>query len=337
MLARVAEALYWTARNLERAETLSRLLEVSNALALEGASNGQASRRVWEPVVEVTGDLASFLETHRRADERSVSWFLTMNPVNPNSILACATKARLNARSVRDLLPTEVWEGINATYLDVLGWTPRRLAREGIYPFCTMVRRASHLIQGFVDQEMRHDEAWQFMRLGRFLERAEKSARLLEVKFHVMSSDDPVLGAPLELHQWRALLSSAAAQEAYLHMDASELSPQAVAGFLVMDELFPRSVLFCLNEVEASIRALVDWGVSPPDPPALGIAAAARGMLLDLPALPADRRLAVLLDQIQARCNDIGEAIAETCFAYPHDDPTGHDRQRPQAARQAQN
>lgn len=337
MLARVAEALYWGSRNLERAETLSRLLEVSHALALEGSRNGTASRSVWEPVVEVTGDLESFLASHRRADERSVAWFLTLSDINPNSILACMTRARLNARGVRDLLPTDVWETINSAYLEVLGWTPRRLAREGIYPFCQMVRRSSHLVQGYVDQEMRRDETWQFMRLGRYLERAEKTARLLEVKYHVLAPADPAVAAPMELHRWRALLSSAAAHEAYVHTDPTDLTPQAIARFLVLDDRFPRSVMFCLIEVEEAIGALVEWGVVVPDPPALGLARAAKGMLLDLANLPGDRRLAVLLDGIQARCNDIGEAISETCFAYPHDDPSGHDRQRPQAARQAQN
>ena len=114
MLARVAQTLYWTARDLERAESFARLLEVSQAAALEGnASNGAGARLVWEPLVSIAGDLEGFLDTHRRADERSVPWFLTFGRDNPNSIIACLNRARENARSVRDRLPSDVWEGIN--------------------------------------------------------------------------------------------------------------------------------------------------------------------------------------------------------------------------------
>jgi uncharacterized alpha-E superfamily protein len=335
MLARVAESLYWAARNLERCETLSRLLEVSHSLALERGSVNGAARAVWEPVVEITGDLDRFLESHRRADERSVSWFLTLSPVNPNSIIACVTRARLNARNVRDLLPTEVWEAVNGAYLEVLSWTPERLARQGVYPFCQAVRRSSHLIQGLVDQEMRHDEAWRFLRLGRYLERAEKTARLLEVKFHVLPADEPEVEAPMDLHQWRALLSAAAAREAYVQTDAAGLSPTAVARFLVLDELFPRAVNHCLIQVEESIAWLAAAGAMAPDPPPLALTRVARAGL-EAARRPDVRGLAALCDRIQARCNEIGEAIAESSFAYPHDDPSMHER-RPQAARQAQN
>ena len=336
MLARVAESLYWTARDLERAETLSRLLEVSHAMALErGLGNGGGGRSVWEPLVEITGDTARFMETHLRADERSVAWFLTFSPANPNSILACVTRARSNARGVRNTLPSDVWESLNEAYLELAEWGPRRISRDGVYPFCQAVRRASHLIQGLVDQGMRHDESWQFMRLGRYLERAEKGARLLEIKFHLLAPEDPAIGAAIDLHQWRALLRSVSAEEVYVHADPAGLSPQAVARFLILDERFPRSVAYALAEVEDALGALVADGALLPDPPALTLARAARASLSEAAVTPVDRALADLLDRIQARCNAIGDRVAEACFDYPHDSSDGE--RHPQAVRQAQN
>jgi uncharacterized alpha-E superfamily protein len=336
MLARVAESLYWTARDLERAETLSRLLEVSHAMALErGLGNGASGRSVWEPLIDITGDRARFMETHLRADERSVAWFLTFSPANPNGILACLTRARANARGVRNTLPSDVWESLNAAYLELAEWGPRRISRDGVYPFCQAVRRASHLIQGLIDQGMRHDESWQFLRLGRYLERGEKAARLLEIKFHLLSPDDPAIGAAIDLHQWRALLSSVSAEEVYVHADPSGLSPQAVARFLILDERFPRSVAYALCEVESSLEELTAAGALTADPPALALARAARASLSDAVAIPVDRGLQALLDRIQARCNAIGDQVAEACFDYPHDASDGE--RHPQAVRQAQN
>ena len=125
-MARVAETMDGAARDVGRAENFARLIEVGQAAALEGgSSNGAGGRLVWEPLVRIAGDYESFLLTHRRADERSVPWFLTFGRDNPDSIVACVTRARENARSVRDRLPTEVWEGSNGAGLEpVEGWPP---------------------------------------------------------------------------------------------------------------------------------------------------------------------------------------------------------------------
>jgi uncharacterized alpha-E superfamily protein len=334
VLARVAEALYWTARSLERAETFSRLLEVSHEMALEcDPGGGPGARGVWEPLVEITGDRERFLAGHVRADERSVAWFLTFSEHNPNSILACLARARLNATTVRNLLPPDVWEPLNGAALELRDWPPEALARDGVYEFCQAVRRASHLIQGVMDQGMRHDDAWQFLRLGRHLERAEKTARLLEVKIHLLVPEDPALGAPADLHQWRALLSAASAEEAYAHLGAAWSSPETVARFLLLDERFPRSVAYCLRQVEEALAELAALGAVPAEARALGIAAGARAALAD--ARLGEPRLWRRLDGIPARCDQIDEALSRACFAYPAHRAGG--AQHSQAVRQAQN
>ena len=317
MLASVAQTLYWTARDLERAESLARLLEVSQSAALEGrASNGSSTRCVWEPLVRVAGDMESFLLTHRRADERSVPWFVTFGRDNPDSIAACLNRARENARSVRDRLPTEVWEGINDAWLELVDWPPARITRDGVYPFCRGIRRSAYLILGLVEQSMRRDEGWQFMRLGRFLERAERSARL--VQGHYVARGD------------------ATAHEAYLQVDASALSPESVSRFLMLDPRFPRSVAFCLGEVESAIEDLVAMDAMTPNPAPMALARTARDMVESAARKPwAGSEVGDLLERLLARCGSIDTALADSCFLASYERaPRG---QRAQASRQAQN
>jgi uncharacterized alpha-E superfamily protein len=336
MLARLAESLYWIARDIERADTYARLLEVSHAMTLEGDGDDRHERHtVWEPLVEITGDLERFLQRHRRADDRSVAWFLSFSSDNPNSVSSCLGRARRNAHSVRDLLPTDVWEALNSIYLELRSWSPGRIVGDGVFSFSRIVRRGSMLLQGMVDQGMRHDAAWHFLRLGRFLERAEKSARLLEVKFHLMHPVDPLVSAPAELHQWRSLLRSTGADEAYLRLTGG-LDPKGISRFLVVDHRFPRSVAYCLDEVADSVDALVAHGAMREGAEPVGLVARARDELGSDGRLAWDGGLPGLLDLMQQRCNEIDRAVAWACFAYP----TARDGggvQRAQAVRQAQN
>jgi len=336
MLARVAESLYWMARSVERADTYARLLEVSHAMTLEGShANGAGRRTVWEPLVDITGDLDRFLQTHRRADERSVAWFLSFSDANPNSVISCLGRARRNAHAVRDLLPTEVWEALNAVYLDLRSWPAGRITREGVYPFSRRVRRASALLQGLADQGMRHDASWHFLRMGRFLERAEKTARLLEVKFHLIAPADPLMMPGADLHQWRSLLRSVGGDEAYLQLGMGLGSPREIARFLVVDPRFPRSVAHCLDRVADAVDALVAAGDMVAGSTTTGLVATARAELAEVGAAPWNGALGTAMDRVQRRCNAIDRAVAASCFAYPPGREGGP--QRAQAARQAQN
>ncbi len=336
MLARVAETLYWTARDLERAENFARLLEVGQAAALEGdSSNGAGGRLVWEPLVRIAGDYESFLVTHRRADERSVPWFLTFGRDNPDSIVACVKRARENARSVRDRLPTEVWEGINDAWLELVEWPPERITRDGVYPFCQGIRRSSYLILGLVEQTMRRDEGWQFMRLGRFLERAGRSTRLVQAH-QASRAALPEEDDLFDLHGWRALLGDAAAHEAYLQVDAAALSPESISRFLLLDPRFPRSVAFCLGEVEAAIEDLISMGAIAANPAPLVLARTARDMVEAAARKPwGGLEVGDLIERLLARCTSIDVALGESCFLASYErTPIG---QHAQASRQAQN
>ncbi|MGE0029226.1 MAG: alpha-E domain-containing protein [Thermoleophilia bacterium] len=331
MLARVAQTLYAIARDLERAESVARLLELGQAAALEGSSaNGAGERMVWEPLVRITGDYDAFLATHRRADARSVPWYMTFGRDNPDSVIACINRARENARSVRDRLPTEVWEGVNDAWLELIEWPPERITRDGVYPFCQGIRRSAYLIHGLIVQTMRRDEAWQFMRLGRYLERAERSIRLVQARHG--ASDEGVL----DLHSWRALLGDAAAHEAYLQVDAAALSPESIARFLMLDARFPRSVAFCLSEVEDAILDLISMDAMAPNPAPLVLARTARDMVDGAARRPwGGPEVGDLLERLLARCTTIDTALGDSCFIAAYErTPVG---QHAQASRQAQN
>lgn len=336
MLARVAESMYWIARDIERADTYARLLEVAHAMTLESTVTTLDGRQsVWEPLVTITGDLDQFLVNHVRADERSVVWFLSLNPANSNSVVSCVRRARRNANGVRDLLPTELWEALNALHLELRAWPPARISTEGVYPFCRMVRRSSHLVQGMTDQAMRRDAPWHFLRIGRFLERAEKTARLLEAKFHFARPTDPLSIAPVELYNWKSLLRSAGADEVYLRAEVGVTSPLEIARFLIVDDAFPRSINFCLAQVADSLDALVAADLMPSQANALMRACAARDEVVrDTQHLTANR-VGSLMDRVQQRCNGIHEALDASCFALSSHGEGG--AQYAQAARQAQN
>lgn len=330
MLARVAHALFATARDLERAEGLARLLETAHALALEGpSSNGRAEDLVWGPLVRIAGDHDEFMRTHLRADDRSVSWTFAFDPEHPGSIAACLGRAREYATSVRDTLPAEVWESINAAAAVPAGWPPRRVAREGVYPFCREIRRDGNLVSGVMDHTMRRDEAWEFMCLGRFVERADLTARLVGVKYG--PSGEPAPAQPA----WSVPMGDPVADETRLLIDGVGIAPESMSRLLMLDESSPRSVAFCMLQVEASIDRLVAAGAIAPDPPARMLAHIARATLTEAAGGPwAPDDVAALSERLTARCASIADAIATSCFIAAHNAPIGR---HAQASLQAQN
>lgn len=325
MLARVAEALYLTARELERAEATSRLLEVAHTAGLERgfSQNGTGVAVVWEPLVEIVADPERFRAVHGRPDESSVAWFLTFSPDNPDGIVAGVGRARERARSVQDRLPPEVWEGLNGLYLEVQNWSAGRMHREGVYSFCQAMRRNSYLIQGLIDHGMRRDDGWTFMRLGRFLERARFSARQLGVQLDRLMIADPDVAAPLALQQWQALLASASADAAYAMTHSISPTPESIARFLVLDERFPRSVAFCLAEIAWCLGDLErDEAMVRNAPPVL-LTRQARELLGDFADQPWGRDLRGRLTEVQHACGEIGAALATTCFAAGYERSPG--------------
>jgi uncharacterized alpha-E superfamily protein len=330
VLARVAHALFATARDLERVDGIARLLETAHARALEGAVSGwSAEAHVWEPLVRILGDHDQFMRTHRRADARSVSWTLGFDAEHPGSIAAGLSRVRTTAGSVRDQFPAEAWEALNAAVSVPDRWPPRRVAREGVYPFCREVHQAGNLIAGVMDHAMRRDEGWEFMCLGRFLERAELTSRSVGVNYGTGAEVAP---SPLG---WSTPVGDPVVDEARLLIDGVGIAPQTMSRLLLLDRASPRSLAFCMARVEESIERLVGAGAIAPDPSALVLARSARAGLAETSGSRWEPdEVEDFAERAVARLGSIAQALTTSCFLAAHDAPIGR---HAQASRQAQN
>jgi uncharacterized alpha-E superfamily protein len=251
MLSRVAESIYWMNRYLERAENVARFIHVNLHLVLDQAT---ATGEQWAPLVLVSGDHEDFAKRYGAATRERVIDFLTFDQENPNAILSCLSHARENARSVREIISSEMWEQINRFYLLVKG-AVRERALETPHDFFTEIKMASHLYGGIAEATMSRGEGWHFGRLGGLLERADKTSRILDVKYFVLLPDPADVGTPADNVQWAALLRSASAFEMY-RKRFGLIAPERIADFLILDREFPRAILHCLIEGEDSLRTL---------------------------------------------------------------------------------
>jgi len=195
MLSRIAESLYWIGRYVERAEDTARITDVNFHHTLEmGTSDTARVRRGrhWDALIAIVGDKERFYQTYEEANDETVPFFLTFAPQNPLSIVSCVALARENARTMRHQLGSEMWEVLNRFYLDLQRHSQTGEAQRGAenaHNFYRWVIEFSHLFQGITDSTMPRDEGWYFLQLGKFLERAEKTARALDAKYHLLIAD----------------------------------------------------------------------------------------------------------------------------------------------------
>jgi Uncharacterized protein conserved in bacteria len=261
MLSRTADHLYWMARYTERAENTARMLDVNYQTALLPQS-AAVSKVGWQGVLSISELMPAYRAAHGAVDPQRVMRFMVSDAANPSSILSCVRAARENARAVRGSLTTEAWETQNQTWLEI----NRKLA-QGEFErdpgqFFEWVKFRSHLSRGVTVGTMLMDEALHFMRLGTFLERADNTARLLDVKFHAVQSD--FFGAASEKDQeydfyhWSAILRSVSAFEVYRKVYRDVIKPERVADLLILRPDMPRSLHACLNEVVANLALLAN-------------------------------------------------------------------------------
>lgn len=252
MLSRVASSVYWLNRYIERAENVARFIDVNLNLMLEI----DPAHQQWAPLVLTTGDEAAFEERYGDATKANVIRFLTFDAENGNSILSCLRIARENARSVREIISSEMWQQVNVSYLAVEEAVASGKAFEDPREFFARVKLDSHLFGGIMDATMSHNEAWHFGRLGRLLERADKTARILDVKYHMLLPRLEDVGSPLDDLQWQAVLRSTSALEMYRKERRRRITPRDVADFLILAREFPRSIRYCVTKAEDSLRAI---------------------------------------------------------------------------------
>ncbi len=249
LLSRVADAVYWLGRYIERAENVARFLDVNHNLMLD-LPQGFADQ--WQPIVDTTGDRALFLQRYGTATRENVVRFLAFDPEYPNSIYSCILAARENARSVRETISSEMWQQINALYLLITSES-RNLAHEDLPGFCHQVRMGCHLIHGILHVTMSHNDAWQFIRLGCQLERADKTTRLLDVKYFILLPSLSDVGTPYDDVQWSAVLKSVSGFEMYRKRHG-RISPERIAEFLLLDPQFPRALRYCVSIADRSLH-----------------------------------------------------------------------------------
>jgi uncharacterized alpha-E superfamily protein len=249
MLSRVADSLYWINRYVERAENISRFVEVSEAMALDCPPG---SAEPWLPLIDASGDRDLFDELYPDGGPAQVVEFLVKADANPNSIVNCISSARENARQIRDVITTEMWEQINDLYWTLLDndsfWSqpPQEQLRS--------IRRDCQLFYGITDATLSRDLSWQFSRLGRVLERADKTTRILDVKYFLLLPSPDEVGGVLDELQWISLLRSAGAYQMFRKSRQQVIEPRAVAAFLLLDPIFPRSVRYCLERINDTLR-----------------------------------------------------------------------------------
>jgi uncharacterized alpha-E superfamily protein len=324
MLSRVAHSLYWMARYIERAENIARLVDV-NLQQLLDLRNLDEKRLAahWLPIVQATGEEPVFFKLHPRATGLAVTEFLVFQNENPNSIVQSICSARENARMVRDQITQELWEELNRLYLFIRSPLAREVWRRSPSEFFQEVKAGSLHLIGIINATMVHDEGWWFVQTGQFLERADKTTRILDVRYETL----PERGAPSVVSQsdaleWSAVLRSCSAWDAYKTFYGADVHPRSVAELLLLNDNFPRSLRFCVGELNYAVRQ---------------ISGAAEGYFRNDTDKLTGRLLAELqfstvdeifdfglhryLDDTQTKLNNIGDALFRAYIFQPFQNP----------------
>jgi len=310
MLSRVANAIYWLNRYIERAENVARFIDVNYQMTLDIPGNATDQ---WQPLINTTGDHELFSELYGTADRDKAIEFLTFDRNYANSIFSCVQAARENARSVREYISSEMWEQINIFYL-MLNDAARQESMDLPHQFFVDIMNASHAFIGITDSTMDHGEGWHFGRLGRLLERADKTSRILDVKYFILLPSVDYIGSPYDNILWAALLRSASAFEMYRKRHG-RIDPQKIVDFLLLDLHFPRAVHYCLAVADISLHEITGsrrGAFANPVEQALG------RLLAEFDFVSIEEILAQglheYLDNTQTRINAAGAAIQEVFF-----------------------
>jgi uncharacterized alpha-E superfamily protein len=301
-------------RYIERAENVARMISVNLQLAIDlpGVTQEQ-----WAPMVKVTGNDEDFERRYGEPTRTAVLEFLTFDEENADSIVSCVRAARQNARTVREIISSEMWEEINRLYLQTHQGGAREAAARTPHEFYQEVRRSSHLIEGTKNETMPHAEAWNFTRLGRSLERADQTTRILDVKYFLLLPSLRDVGNPVDDLQWGAVLRSISAFEPYRQIHG-QVNLHRIIDFLLLDREFPRAAHHCLIGAQDALHGITGT----PDRHFHHDAERRLGRLVaDLNYTRVEEivraGLHEFVDDLQARISAVGEAVHENFFAMP--------------------
>jgi len=328
MLSRVAETIYWMCRYIERAENVARFVDVNLHLNLDMPDT--AGNQQWEPLVTITGDHDVFRERYDAPTSENVIQFLTFDAAYSNSILACLRMARENARMVREIISTEMWEQVNRFYLMVTQAARTENPGTLSHEFFEQVKMASHLFTGITQDTMTHGEAWHFAQMGRLLERADKTSRILDVKYFILLPRVEYVGTSYDNIQWAAVLKSVSGLETY-RKRYRRLHPSKVAEFLLFDSSFPRAVRYCLTRAQERLCAISNSPEGSYQNEAERTLGRLRYQLgyADIKEV-LDTGMHQYIDELQIKLNQVGDAISGTFFGscyLPESTPTSSQTQ----------
>ncbi len=261
MLCRTANELYWMARHIERAENTARLLDVTYRMSLlpyEAIEPGLAWAEPWAVPLITSGLATAFYERFPELSAERVLRYMILDSSNPSSIYCCLRAARESARSVRGAITSEMYEDLNSAWLEMRGYDYNRIQATGVSEFLDWVKMRSHLFRGVTFGTMLRDEAYHFIRLGTHIERADNTARILDVKYHTLLPSAADVGGAVDYYQWSALLRSVSGFESYRKIYSDVITPLRVAELLILRQDMPRSLHSCMNFIHETLERLCD-------------------------------------------------------------------------------
>jgi uncharacterized alpha-E superfamily protein len=263
MLSRDADSLYWLSRYVERAENTARILDVAYRMASMPISYNGVDTNEWESALITASALQGFKSLYDEVTPENVIEYLAFSEDNPSSIQGCFDTARHNARSVRGALTSEMWEAINSAWLDLRRFKSQKLQVEDLPRFLNLVKETSLRYDGSALRTMLRNDAYWFSRLGVYVERADNTARVLDVKYHVLLPKDAEVGGGIDYYQWAAILRSVSALVSYQWVYHQNLRPWLVADLLILREEMPRSLAACYNALSRHLDDISDrYGTS---------------------------------------------------------------------------
>jgi uncharacterized alpha-E superfamily protein len=306
MLSRVASNIYWMARYIERAENTARLVNVNTHLLLDLPKK---IRLGWEPIIDITSSRDDFYKLYTTADERSVVNFMVTDMKNHGSILSSLNMARENARTVRDIIPREAWEQINELYLQSKSKAATVLTHRHRYDYLRSVILGAQTITGLLAGTMTHDEGYNFLRMGRNLERADMTTRIIDVRSATLLPEMAEDLTPFENLQWVGVLKSLTAYQMYRREVRLRVSRPDVLKFLLQEDRFPRALYHTLLEVDSCLQTMPKH-----EKPLRLVKKLQRVLQRAKPQELKQEKLHEFIDQLQLGMITINDSISKTYF-----------------------
>jgi len=255
MLSSTADHLYWMARSMERAENTARMLDVTYRMSLLKQIFMEPHHE-WRAMISISGLHEDFEARYPEPTADNVMYFMALDKKNPGSIYNSLLNARENARAVRGTITSEMWEALNQTWLEMKRIHPKGVTEQGVSRFYDWVKERSHLSRGIAYGTLLRDDTFRYLRLGTFIERADNTARILDVKYHILLPSPSEVGGAADYYQWGALLRSVSAFESYRKVYRDQITPKRVAELLILRPDMPRSLMACIESVNRLLQEI---------------------------------------------------------------------------------